>query len=276
MWRLRLGRELPRLMLSAAAVAGLAASARNVLAPPRAPAPAAASSAAGAPDRAAEGFAVTFARRYLTWNAEEPGASAKALAAYSSPAAEYGSPPQTGGAPSQSVLWAEVVQARAVSPGVHAYTVAVQIATGQPEGAGLLYLAVEVRRTTTGGLALAAYPAFVGPPAVAQPAAGAHGREVSDPVLTTVVTRALRNYLAGAAADLQADLTPGAHVSLPTVALTLQSLRSLDWLPGGGTVQALVQASDQRGVQYELGYEVEVALQQGRWEVSAVQMDPYA
>lgn len=59
MWRIRLGRELPRYLLSAAATCGLLASLRLLVAPPepRTPAPL---RAPAAPDRAAEGYAVLF------------------------------------------------------------------------------------------------------------------------------------------------------------------------------------------------------------------------
>ena len=71
MWQIRLGRELPRYLLSAAATCGLLASLRLLVAPPqpRTPAPL---RAPAAPDRAAEGYAVLFARRYLTWEARRP------------------------------------------------------------------------------------------------------------------------------------------------------------------------------------------------------------
>jgi len=56
----------------------------------------------------------------------------------------------------------------------------------------------------------------------------------------------------------------------------LDSMQRLDWSPGGGAVIALVQAQDGRGAQYTLAYELDVTREQGRWEVSAVQMDPDA
>jgi hypothetical protein len=88
------------------------------------------------------------------------------------------------------------------------------------------------------------------------------------------VQRALRNYLAGSPGELAADLTANAQVSLPGVPLSLESIQRLDWTPGGGSVLAVVQARDGRGVQYLLAYELDVAREQGRWEVSAVQTDP--
>jgi hypothetical protein len=39
-------------------------------------------------------------------------------------------------------------------------------------------------------------------------------------------------------------------------------------------VLALVQAEDGRGARYTLEYELDVTVTQGRWEVSAIQMDP--
>jgi len=60
------------------------------------------------------------------------------------------------------------------------------------------------------------------------------------------------------------------------MALSLESLQRLDWSPGGGSVIAVVQAQDPRGAQYTLGYELDVSREQGRWEISAVQMDPDA
>jgi hypothetical protein len=223
------------------------------------------------PDRAAEGYAVLFARRYLTWNAAAPQASARALGAFLDPGSEAGAgfvPPPSG---EQRAEWAEVVQAREPGPGRHVYTVAVQT-----DAEGLLYLSVGVTRASSGELSMSGYPAFVGPPAAipAQPAP--HLREVTDTSLSTVVTRALRNYLADSPGELAADLASGALVSPPSLALTLEALARLGWSPDGRSVTAVAQAQDPRGGQYTLAYELDVARDQGRWEVSAVQMDPHA
>jgi hypothetical protein len=250
LWRMRLGRELSRYLVSAMSVAGLAVSVRYALAPPRPAAAPASHGTPAPPDRAAEGYAVLFARRYLTWNAAEPQAGARALDAFIGEGME------------------PAVQERDSAPGEHVYTVAAQTDT-----AGLLYLTVTVMRTA-GGVALAGYPAFVGAPSSAQAPPGARLQAVGDPALATVVARALRNYLAPAAGELAADLSPGAHVSLPAAALSLESVQRLDWSPDGRSVRAVVQAQDGRGVQYTLAYELDVVREQGRWEVSAVQMNP--
>ncbi|MFI4984874.1 MAG: conjugal transfer protein [Solirubrobacterales bacterium] len=269
LWRIRLTHELPRYLVCALSISGLLASARFAIAPPRPTASAAPVRTPPPPDLAAEGYASLFARRYLTWNAAEPEASQHALAALVGSGMEPDAglrPPQTG---EQHVDWAEVVQERESAPGQRVYTVAAQTDT-----AGLLYLTVSIGRTSDGSLALAGYPAFVGAPSSSPAQVAARPHEVGDPALATVVERALRNYLAASAGELAADLTSDARISLPAVGLSLLSMQRIDWLPDGRSVLAIVQAQDGRGAQYTLGYELDVALAQGRWEVSAIQMDP--
>jgi hypothetical protein len=269
LWRMRLARELPRYLLQGLAVAGVLASARFAIAPPRAVIVRASTPSSVPVDRAAEGFASLFARRYLTWDSRDPEAHRLALAPYlsSSMEAEAGlQPPESG---EQQVQWTQVVQARPAAPDEHVYTVAVQTDTG-----GLLYLTVGVVREADGSLALAGYPAFVGAPSATGAASPGRLREVEDPALETVVTRTLRNYLGRAESELAADLAAGAHVSLPGMTLALQSLDSLDWSPDGRSVLAVVRARDQRGAQYTLAYELDVLSSAGRWEISAIQMNP--
>jgi Conjugative transposon protein TcpC len=271
LWRIRLARELPRVLLLGVSFAGLMASARYAIAPPRPMAPARARAAAPAQDLAAEGFAQLFARRYLTWEANDPEAHQRALAPYIGASMEPGAglqPPSDG---EEQVQWTEVVQERTAAPAeLRVYTVAAQTDT-----AGLVYLTVSVARARSGALELAGYPAFVGAPTARPPAASGRLREASDPALRTVVERALRNYLADAGAELAADLTSTARVSLPTQALSLEAVQRLDWSPEGGeAVSATVQAQDARGARYTFAYELDVAQTAGRWEVAAIQMDP--
>lgn len=267
-WRIRLARELPRYLLKALAVVGLLASARFAIAPPRPAVARISASAFATNDRAAEGFATQFARSYLSWDSRDPEAHRIALAAFvgSWMEPEAGlQPPESG---EQQVRWTQVVQARVVASGEQLYTVAVQTDT-----AGLMYLTVGVVRRA-GELALAGYPAFVGPPAATGAIAPAHSHEVEEPALETVVTRALRNYLARAESELDADLAEGARVSLPTQIFALQSLDSLDWSSGGRSVLATLRARDGRGAQYTLAYELGVQLSAGRWAISAIQTNP--
>jgi len=220
-------------------------------------------------DPAAEAYATLFARRYLTWNAAEPQVSARALESFLGPAIEPDAGVVLPASGEQKVEWAEVVQAREPAPAEHVYTVA-----AQTDSAGLLYLSVAVIRVPDGGLALAGYPAFVGAPAAGPARAPGHLREVLDPSLATVIRRVLRNYLAASASELEADLSSGAHISLPALPLSLESVQRLDWAAEGSAVLATVEAQEARGAQYTLAYELDVEHEQGRWEISAVQTDP--
>jgi Conjugative transposon protein TcpC len=271
LWRIRLARELPRYLLCAMALAGLAASVRFVIAPVEGGAAATAVYQAAPPDLAAEAYAALFVRRYLTWNAAEPQAALHALEPFLGPALEPDAGLVLPPSGEQHVEWAEVVQAREPQPAEHVYTVA-----AETDDSGLLYLTVPVWRTAGGTLALGGYPAFVGAPAAGPAEAPAHLREVAEPALATVVQRVLHNYLAESSSELEADLTDSARVSLPDQPLSLVSMQHLDWAPGEGAVLATVQAEDRRGVQYTLAYELDVVREQGRWEVSAVQVDPDA
>jgi hypothetical protein len=271
LWRIRVAREASRYLLAGVSLAGLAASARFALDPPTPSLPKAALRVPVSADKAAEGYAALFARRYLSWNAAEPQNAERALEPFLGNGMESGAGvllPESG---EQRVEWDEVVQARERAPGDHLYTVAAQTDTD-----GLVYLTVGVTRTPDGTLALSGYPAFVGAP-TASAARTSHGsHEVSDSTLTTVVQRALRNYLADSPGELAADLSSGARVSFPASALSLETVQHIEWGSDSRSVLVVVQARDGRGVQYTLAYEVEVERAQGRWEVAAVQMDPDA
>ncbi len=271
MWRIRLTRELPRALLAGASIAGLLASARFAIAPPS-PATPARERAAAAPGRdlAAEGFAQLFVRRYLTWEANEPEARQRGLGQFAGPSVEagFGVQPPVGG--EEQVQWTEVVQEREAAGGERVYTVA-----AQTDVAGLVYLTVAVRRPADGRLEVAGYPAFVGPPASGPASLRGGLREVDDPALRTVVERALRNYLAGSASELEADLSQQARVSLPDQPLALEAMPRLGWSgEGGDGVIATVQAQDARGARYTLAYDLDVVQVAGRWEIAAIEMDP--
>lgn len=171
----------------------------------------------------------------------------------------------------QRVEWAEVVQQREPARGEHVYTLAAQTDTD-----GLLYLTVTVERRADGRLTLAGYPAIVGAPASDPAPAVTRSREVVDSGLATVIQRALRNYLAGSAGELAADLTSEATVSFPGQPLALVAMQRLDWSADGKSVVATIQSRDARGVQLLLTYELDVVQVAGRWEVSAVQVNPDA
>jgi Conjugative transposon protein TcpC len=270
LWRMRVARSVTRYLAYGMAVAGLLACARFAIAPPQPKLPHA--PRIELPDIGAQGYACLFARRYLSWDSSDPEAHQRGLASFVGAGvdADAGLTPSPIGA--QQVQWAEVVQTRESAPGEHVYTVAVQT-----DVAGLQYLSVPVVRNAGGALALAGYPAFVGAPASggAQDIA-AGGREVDDPALATVVRRALRNYLAASGSELAADLTVAARVSLPGKPLALESAQWQRWTSDRRSVDALVEAQDAQGSRYTLLYELDVSRPDGRWEVSAIQMDPNA
>ncbi|HXP37179.1 MAG TPA: conjugal transfer protein [Solirubrobacteraceae bacterium] len=268
MWRLQLASRIPRYLLYATCLAGLLASVRFAVDPPRARQQMIAAPISPTTDSAAEGYATLFARRYLTWEATQPQLSEQSLAPMIGAALAQGAGIVLPPSGAQHVLWAEVVQARAERSGAHVYTVAAQTDT-----AGLLYLTVGVEREADGSLAIAGYPAFVGAPQSGPAQSPAQAPEVSDRALAAVVERGLRNYLAAAPEELAADLSSHAPVAVPQLALTLESVQRLSWSSDPHSVLAVVQAHDARGVRYTLGYELDVADVEGRWEISAIQMD---
>ena len=99
-------------------------------------------------------------------------------------------------------------------------------------------------------------------------------RDVADRGLRATCQRALRNYLARAADNLNADLTADAAVALPGLSLSLHRLTDLQWAPDGASVLASVEASDGDGVSYALRYELDVRRVDERWEIAAIQTDP--
>jgi Conjugative transposon protein TcpC len=267
-WRLRVSASLTRWVLYATAAVGIITSARFAIDPPRPPAVRV--PRVTLPDPGAEGFAVLFARRYLSWSAASPGAHAEGLAAFVNAATD----PDLGvGQPargSQAVVWADVVQASSGGPGEHMYTVALD--TGPSR---LTYLSVDVVRGAGGALRLGRYPALVGPPAVAPAGAldGGGVGAVSDPGLGAVIGRALRNYLAGSSANLAADLAAGTAVSSPSTALVVDQIDQLR-VERDGDVLATLVAHDAAGASFTLTYELDVVQTAGRWLISAIQTDP--
>jgi Conjugative transposon protein TcpC len=270
LWRIRLARELPRLLLYAAAAAGLIASARFALAPPRPTAPFPTAASAKPADLQAEGYATLFARAYLSWQQSEPEARRRALEGFSGPGLSLEVGTQAPSQGSEQVIFEQVVQEREPRPNLHIYTIAAQT---QPEG--LLYITVPVLHAPGGALSLAGYPAFVGAPRSAPAAPDAQaGAEVQEAALRTVLTRALRNYLAPAPSDLAADLAPGASVSPPSQGLRLEAVQSLTWAEEDShAVLTQVAVAGPGGARYTLAYEVEVQEQDGRWEIAAIQME---
>ncbi|HEX7244022.1 MAG TPA: conjugal transfer protein [Solirubrobacterales bacterium] len=254
----RLGRIralAPRYAFLAFALIMCLAGIRSILAPPSA---SVAPPASGPPlDYAEQSYALSFIRAYLTYEGARPEAREAALAPFVASGFEFGagfSPPRTG---SQRVQWADVAQVQRPLAGGVLITVAAKLSTA----ARPVYLSVPVDRERGGAIYLADYPAFVGAPLSAtrtDPARG--GEPVREAELSSLLRRALANYLAGDAENLSADLADAATITLPTNRLRLDAVRQLEWVSGtgGGAVLATLDADDRRGGTYTLRYEVGV------------------
>jgi hypothetical protein len=248
----RLRAAAPRYLATAVLVALLALGARALIAPPPATAPWHPVAGADAPS---EDFALQFARAYLTYDADRPGQRAEALAPFLSSTFDSDAG-FFAAAGTQRVLWADVASDQRSLAGGRVITVAAAVSTQSLP----VYLSVTVRHDRGRGVALVGYPSFVGAPAVdAQPPPESR-IAVEDQAVLAVVDRVVRNYLAGSAVNLKADLTGDAVVTLPTVVLTVERVSRVVWVGDvdGGAVLATVTASDARGADYTLTYELGV------------------
>lgn len=247
----RLRAAAPRYLALAALALLVALGLKGLLwpvAPPPVPrAPAAA-------DAPSEDFALQLARAYLTYDSARPQARSRALAPFLAGGLDSGAG-FFAASGAQRVRWAEIASDQPALAGGRVITVAAALSTRRLP----VYLALTVRHRSRRGLALVGYPSFVGAPLVGA-AAQPSGAPVEDPALKAVLGRVLRNYLAGDAADLRADLAPGAAVTLPTLALRVQRIARLEWIghAHSGAVLATLGAADGRGATYTLVYELGV------------------
>ena len=266
-WVAQLRAKAPRHLATAALLVLVALGLRSLVWAPQPPEPPPAPAVAGAPS---EDFALRFARAYLAFDADRPSVRERALAPFLGPEldADAGFFAPAG---AQRVRWAQVASDQRALAGGRVITVAAGISTQhQP-----VYLAVAVRHDSERGLSLGGYPAFVGAPAVDRAATTSALAPVAEPGVTTVAARALRNYLAGSVANLRADLSPEAVVSLPDVALAVRGVEALGWIggPGSGAVLATVAAEDRHGATYTLSYELGIERRE-RPYISFIQVVP--
>jgi hypothetical protein len=222
---------------------------------PAGPAAATAPARAGA-DAPSEDFALQFARAYLSYDAAHPGRRAEALAPFLSDQLESGAGFTPAGG-SQRVLWADVASDQPALAGGRVITIAAEVSSQRLP----LYLAVSVSHGVGRPLSLVGYPSLVGAPAVAGRSASPARVAVTEAGVLAVVDRVLRNYLAGAAPNLKADLTADAAVTLPTVRLHVRSVDQTLWVAGAGSgaVLATVTATDPAGNTYTLTYELGIS-----------------
>jgi hypothetical protein len=267
--RLRLAAGVLRWTLLTLALAGLAASARFLVAPPR---PIVRTVAGDHEDHAVQAAAVAFARAYLELDGQRPDGERASLAAITGEDGAAQIAPDVPPLVRQRVRWADVVADRVVG-GAHTVVVA-----ADTDRRGLVHIAVTVARGGGGALRILGAPALVGGPLLddADPEPDGRRSEVADPALTEVCRRALENYLAGNARNLAADLSATARVSLPDLALRLERMRDLRWTVDGRSVVAAVEARDGDGVRYRLRYAIDVVRVEDRWEIAALATDPTA
>ena len=261
----RLLARAPRTIASSLAAVLMVAGLRTVLAGPP-PAPPPPRTTTRAIDLAAEGFAAELATRYLSYEAADPDRRTESLRALAGDGLGTDIGLEPPARVTQRVLAARVVQDQAAIAGGRLITVAVDT-----DRHGLLHLSVPVIRDRAGRLRLAGYPALIGAPEVASAAVPAR-RAVDDDALRRVARRAVTNYLARDAEDLQADLAPGARVALPALALAADGDADVA-VAGLGGVLVTVRARDADRARYTLTYELGV-VRTDRWYVTAVQAFP--
>jgi hypothetical protein len=261
---------LPRYVLYAVAVISIAHSLVATAFPSRTAASAARIPAAvgvGA-DLAGAGWAVSFARAYLSYDSADPAERTAALARFLGsggavgPDAGFTAPPSG----TQVVSFAEVVGDRPEAGGARVYTV--QADTSR---LGTVYLAVTVAHTDAGRLDLVGAPALIAAPISAPAVTDSQaGGPVSDPALVRVVSGALVSYLRGEGSALRSELAPGAALSLPSVSLSGVQVVRIVWAQRGRVVGVDVRASDRLGGGYGLHYAVSV-IRRGGWLVSGIE-----
>jgi hypothetical protein len=215
---------------------------------------------------AAQGFAESFARAYLTWSEEDTEAREKRLERYLTDSTDTEAGFDPGDGTAQDVFWTSVAGSRQVGDRV------LVTVTAQTSG-GLLYLTVPVGRDSRGLLYVSGYPAFVGPPATAAEQPTRSEEDVDDGSLVTVVERAVENYLAGEVDNLRADLAPGTVVSLPAQPLRMVDTEGVTWVEPDRRVAVEVTAEDGRESSWTLRYELDVE-KRDRWYVRSLQVDP--
>jgi len=249
--RARLGAAAPRYLASAVLFGFFAIGLRTAFLSPAVSAPSR-PPLRGA-DAPSEDFALQFARAYLTYDAADPSLRERALAPFLSQglAADGGFSAAAG---AQRVLWAEVASDQRALTGGRLITVAAQLSTQSLP----VYLAVSVRHEAGQSLELLGYPALIGAPAIDSSYSPPARSAVTDPAVLEVVDRVIHNYLAGDAAELKADLSVDATVTLPTQRLALQSVEQTLWVGGRGSGAVLLTAAatDPRGNTYTFTYEL--------------------
>ena len=265
LWAIRLRSRTPRILLGLLVLVLCVAGVRNIFGSR----PASVAPAATAPsyDVGAAAFAQSFASTYLTWGPSVPEAERiRALKPFLAQGVEADAGLEPAPKSAETVADTEAAEETRAGSVIDVLVVA---ETSQ----GTQYLSVPVARGERGLLSIVSYPALVGPPATDAGEDELRLTPVEDQGLETVVSRAVRNYLTGQAANLRADLTAEAVVSLPPEPLEVSGIDSANWLVPRRTVAVQVEAKDSQGAQLTLTYQVGV-VRRVRWYVDSIQVDP--
>jgi conjugative transposon protein TcpC len=218
-------------------------------------------------DLGAASFAQSFTSAYLTWS---PGKAEDqrvvALESFLAQGLESDAGLEPAPKTTETVLGTHVAEESRAGSVIDVLVVA-------ETSSGTQYVSVPVGRGERGLLSVVSYPALVGPPATDTGESALSLRQVEDQGLETVVSRGVRNYLTGQPANLRADLTSGAVVSLPAQPLTVTGIDSVDWLVPRRTVAVQVSAESRQGAQFTLTYQVGV-VRRDRWYIDSIQVDP--
>jgi hypothetical protein len=218
-------------------------------------------------DVGAASFAQSFASAYLTWGPTIPEQQRTTAL---KPFLAQGLEADAGLAPSSKST--ETVNSTQVAEESRAGAITDVLVVAETSS-GTQYLSVPVTRDERGLLSVISYPAMVGPPATDVTISAPNLSPVEDQGLETVVSRGLRNYLTGEAANLRADLTGEAVVSLPSQPLTVEDIESVSWFVPGRIVAVQVDAEDRQGAELTLTYQVGV-VRKDRWYIDSIQVDP--
>lgn len=267
LWWLSLRLAWPRYVLALVGVITIVRGAVGMVAPsPTKPRQVIAHVASSA-DPEAEGLAVRFTRDYLSYSSQSQAQRERVLAGIVGGPLDHDAGFSAPGSGSDRVTAAQVIADVPLGGGTNRYSV-----MASTTRAGTVYLAVTIGHDARGALELVGAPAFVGAPSTA-PAVddpSEAGQVVTDGRLSAVISRALRNYLAGATGQLQADVMPGVTVRGPSVRLRLVQVEHVAWTQQNRLVGVDLQAADRTGATYELHYDVGVT-DRDRWFVTSIE-----
>jgi hypothetical protein len=224
--------------------------------------------AANTQDLAAVEFATDFARDYLSYGQSAGSQSEREQLLAPFATATLGADAGVTVNGTQQVQWAQGAQQQTSADGEEIVTVAAAL-TGRPDP---VYLAVPVIREASGQLTVAGFPAFVGAPATDLNYQPPEETAVSDQGLTEMTTRLITNYLAGNAQNVQADLAPGAQVSLPPEPLHDVRVQATTWADAS-TVRVTLTASDAQQTAFSLTYLIAVT-ERERWYANSIEVNP--